>query len=172
MWGGWVVHNPSKRCFRKIPKAIEAKGESGENNIFFTRIDENEEDRLGKIIGYTLGFLPVKYLSVPLITKKLKKDDCKCLMDKIFGRISSWRNKFSSSVGRIVLIRLVLMSIQFYWSSIFMRPSSIHKKIERKIRAFLWSGVNLEKHKAKVARDEVCLPIKEGGLGIFRTKWH
>jgi len=41
------------------------------------------------------------------------------------------------------------------------------------MRSFLWSSSDMRTTKAKVAWDQVCLPKKEGGLGIKRiTKWN
>ena len=38
---------------------------------------------------------------------------------------------------------------------------------------FLWSGSDMRTNGAKVAWDQVCLPKKEGGLGIKRiTEWN
>lgn len=36
------------------------------------------------------GFLPVRYLGVPLISKKLFDKDCDALIQKISCRIDSW----------------------------------------------------------------------------------
>lgn len=36
--------------------------------------------------------------------------------------------------------------------------------------AFLWSGITMNSHKAKVAWEEVCKPKQEGGLGLRSLK--
>ena len=41
------------------------------------------------------------------------------------------------------------------------------------MKSFLWSGSDMRTIRAKVAWDQVCLPKKEGGLGIKRiTEWN
>jgi hypothetical protein len=41
------------------------------------------------------------------------------------------------------------------------------------MKSFLWSGSDMRTTEAKVAWDQVCLPKKEGGLGIKRiTEWN
>lgn len=52
----------------------------------------------------------------------------------------------------------------------FVLPLKVHKEIDASLRAFLWSGVEMNKHKARIAWDDVCVPKDEGGLGIMRSK--
>lgn len=47
-----------------------------------------------------------------------------------------------------------------------MLPKKLMKEIDVIMRKFLWGGADLRKTNAKVAWPEVCLPKKNGGLGI------
>lgn len=67
-------------------------------------------------------------------------------------------------------MKSVLMSIQMFWFFIFILPSMVHKEIESKLRVFLWSGVDLDCHKAKVVWEEMCTHCHEDGFGLMRTK--
>lgn len=49
--------------------------------------------------GLAQGSFPVRYLGVPLTTKKLRKQDYQPLLDKIHARFSSWTIKHLSFVG-------------------------------------------------------------------------
>nr|GEV45520.1 reverse transcriptase domain-containing protein [Tanacetum cinerariifolium] len=87
--------------------------------------------------------LRVKYLGVPLVSSRLIFRDCKELIDKVQNRVNDWKNKSLSIVGRLQLSNLfwdILMSF----------------------------GLRISRGKAKVAWEVVCLPKKEGGLGIRR----
>ncbi|KAK2655526.1 hypothetical protein Ddye_008578 [Dipteronia dyeriana] len=42
----------------------------------------------------------------------------------------------------------------------------ILKSIERKFQSFLWNGVEVISKGSKIARSDICVPKKEGGLGI------
>ena len=53
-----------------------------------------------------------------------------------------------------------------YCASVFILPKKVIKDIEQLIRNFLWSGNDLDPHKAKVAWRDICYPKKQGGLGI------
>ncbi|GKE60209.1 RNA-directed DNA polymerase, eukaryota, reverse transcriptase zinc-binding domain protein, partial [Tanacetum coccineum] len=67
--------------------------------------------------------LPVKYLGVPLITKRLRVKDCKSLVDK---------------------------SIQVYWATIFLLPQAVIDDINRLLKGFLWNQSDQANGKAKV----------------------
>nr|GFB95950.1 hypothetical protein [Tanacetum cinerariifolium] len=56
----------------------------------------------------------MKYLVVPLISKKLSLSDCKSLIENVETRINNWRNKLLSYAGGIQLIALVLSGMHQY----------------------------------------------------------
>ncbi|KAK3193242.1 hypothetical protein Dsin_024552 [Dipteronia sinensis] len=64
------------------------------------------------------------------------------------------------------LIISVLSSLQVFWASYLCLPIKILKIIERKFRSFLWKGVEGDSKGAKISWSDICLPKKEGGLGI------
>ncbi|KAJ0079093.1 hypothetical protein Patl1_24361 [Pistacia atlantica] len=88
------------------------------------------------------------------------------LLEKIDRRLNSWKNKFLFFAGRFQLVQSVLASMQVYWASIFVLPSSVTKAMEKKMRAFLWSGGDLVEAQVKVAWKDVCKPKSESGLGL------
>ncbi|XP_023638041.1 uncharacterized protein LOC111830437 [Capsella rubella] len=115
---------------------------------------------------FELGTLPVRYLGLPLLTKRLSLSDCLPLLEKIRSRISSWKNRFLSYAGRLQLLSSVIFSLTNFWISAFRLPSACIKEIEAICSAFLWSGPELSSTKAKVAWRDVCRPKEEGGLGL------
>ncbi|XP_039049215.1 uncharacterized protein LOC120190158 [Hibiscus syriacus] len=56
------------------------------------------------ITGFKLGSLPVRYLGVPLVSRKLTVKDCRSLIDKIKAKLNLWANKHLSFAGRLQLI--------------------------------------------------------------------
>ncbi|GKB89360.1 reverse transcriptase zinc-binding domain-containing protein, partial [Tanacetum coccineum] len=71
--------------------------------------------RTFKILPFAKGNLPMRYLGVPLISKRLGVKDCKSLTDKVKAKINHWKNKFLTYAGKLQLIASVLESIQSYW---------------------------------------------------------
>ncbi len=60
------------------------------------------------------GVLPVRYLGVPLISKRLSAVDCEVLITKISSRIDSWLVRKLSFAGRLQLMSSVLLSLQLF----------------------------------------------------------
>ncbi|XP_015162897.1 uncharacterized protein [Solanum tuberosum] len=70
-------------------------------------------------------------------------------------------------LGRVQLLKSVLLTVQIYWSQIFQLPKKVVEQIERICRTFLWTGsMNLSK-KALIAWDRMCMPMSAGGLNLL-----
>ncbi|GAV92754.1 zf-RVT domain-containing protein, partial [Cephalotus follicularis] len=117
-------------------------------------------------VQFTEGVLPVTYLGLPLITKRLSKNDCSPLVERITARANSWVSKSLSFAGRLQLVKATLASMQTYWSNVFLLPKHTIRQCERVLWVFLWGGQG----RGKVKWAEVCKPEMEGGLGIKDMK--
>ena len=127
-----------------------------------------ESSHIANTVGLQIGSLPIRYLRVPLSSKKMTRQDYKPLMDKILSRFSSWTVRNLSFAGRLQLIQSVVYSIISFWASIFILPNNCLEEIERMCSAFLWSGKHNSARGAKVSWESVCTPIVCGGLGLRR----
>ncbi|GKE14042.1 hypothetical protein Tco_1421619 [Tanacetum coccineum] len=125
---------------------------------------------LGRCLKSFIRFImKCETLNVVEEVKSLSRD-CKELMEKVKRRINDWKNKPLSLAGRAQLIRLVLAFMHIYWASVFILPSSLMLELEQLMRDFLWCQGEMRKGRAKVAWEVVCLPKREGGLGIHRLE--
>ena len=138
------------------------------STAYFCNVRSYVKNAILQVIPFVEGSLPVKYLGVPLVTTRLVFRDCKELVERLSNRIKDWKNKFLSFAGRLQLTQSVLSSMHIYWASVFILPSRIIYDLEQLMRSFLWGNGDGIKGKAKVAWEAVCLPKKEGGLGIRR----
>ena len=89
-----------------------------------------------------MGSLPVKYLGVPLVIRRLTAVDCAPLVKKITARIKGWAAKFFTYAGRLQRIQSVLFSVSNYWCSNFLLPKGVIKKINQICFAFFWKGTD------------------------------
>lgn len=76
---------------------------------------------------FTKGKVPFRYLGVPLSSKKLSISQCQTLLDRMLGRINTWKVKFLSYARRLQLVRSVLTSIQPFWAQIFLLQNKLLK---------------------------------------------
>ena len=65
-----------------------------------------------KETGFKIGSLPVRYLEVPLVVRRLTVKDCAHLVEKIIARVNCWSARLLSYTGRLQLIQAVLFSMQ------------------------------------------------------------
>ncbi|KAL7234527.1 hypothetical protein ACSBR1_018023 [Camellia fascicularis] len=118
------------------------------SHIFFSECEKKLRDEILQVCHFNEGSFPVRYLGVPLVSKKLKATDCDQLT-----------NKCLTYAGRAQLIQSVLFSMQVYWTSLFILPKK--------------SGCELKKYGAKVSWDRMCSPKNKGGLGFKSlTVWN
>nr|GEW10543.1 RNA-directed DNA polymerase, eukaryota, reverse transcriptase zinc-binding domain protein [Tanacetum cinerariifolium] len=95
----------------------------------------------------SVGKIPMKYLGVPLITKRLGSTECKHFIDKVKGKVEDWKNKYLSY--------------------------AVVKEIDKVLKGFLWCKGEIKRWKAKVDWKIVCSPKSQGGLGLrLFGKWN
>lgn len=55
-------------------------------------------------VGISQGSLPVRYLGLPLLPRKLRRGEYQPLVDKVRARVTSWTSRQLSFAGRLQLI--------------------------------------------------------------------
>lgn len=136
------------------------------SSFFASGMTEAETDLIKFSTGMPMGTLPVRYLGVPLCTKKLSLLNCEGLLQQIKTRLSSWSAKSLSFAGRLLLIKTVITGITTFWCSTFILPQACVKRINSLCGVFLWQGNIEQHHTARVSWEVVTKPKREGGLGI------
>ncbi|GJY36753.1 RNA-directed DNA polymerase, eukaryota, reverse transcriptase zinc-binding domain protein, partial [Tanacetum coccineum] len=129
----------------------------GKSVIFFGGIKEEERKDLLQILPFKCGKLPVRYLGVPLLAKRLSVQDCKMLIDIVESKINCWRNKILSYVGRIQLIASVLSSMQLYWASIYLLPNTVINDLDKLFKRFLLNAGDSARGKARILKNKKSL---------------
>ncbi|XP_039052584.1 uncharacterized protein LOC120194318 [Hibiscus syriacus] len=105
--------------------------------IFTCGIPRGELEQIRIATCFRVGHLPVRYLGVPLVTRKLSGTDCRALLDNIKGKLR----------------QLIL-------------PKGVIQDIERVYMRFFWKGNDSPAHGARVSWSHICSPKSEGGLGL------
>ncbi|CAA0406061.1 unnamed protein product [Arabidopsis thaliana] len=140
------------------------------STLYMAGVRDSERERILSSFPFESGTLPVRYLGLPLLTKRMTTSDYSPLIERIRERIGSWTAKHLSFAGRLQLISSVIHSLTNFWMSAFRLPSACTKEIDSLCSAFLWSGPELSSKKAKISWSEVCIPKEEGGLGLRSLK--
>ncbi|GAV82173.1 hypothetical protein CFOL_v3_25626 [Cephalotus follicularis] len=104
--------------------------------IFFCNTKRRTRRDILRRVNFNEGTLPVTYLGLPLITKRLSRTKCAPLIERITERVNSWINKGLSFAGRLQLIKSTLVNMQVYWYSVFLLPGNVIKECVRVLRTF------------------------------------
>ncbi|GJY52436.1 RNA-directed DNA polymerase, eukaryota, reverse transcriptase zinc-binding domain protein, partial [Tanacetum coccineum] len=108
------------------------------STIIFGSVKEEDRKEILDIMPFKVEKLPVRYLGVPLITKRIGVKECKSLTDKVKSKILK-KNKCLSYAGRLQLVASVLESIHVYWATVFLLPQAIIDEINSLLKGFLWN---------------------------------
>ncbi|KAM3220651.1 hypothetical protein P3L10_019919 [Capsicum annuum] len=111
---------------------------------------------------------PLTYLGCLIFYSKQNMSFYSDLIQKVLGRLQSWKGKLLSHGGRVVLISHVLQSMPIHLLSAVDPPDYVIKKLHKSFAQFFWSNSvgDRSRHWAKWL--ELCLPQDEGVLG-FRS---
>jgi len=109
---------------------------------------------------------PFKYLVVSIGGNLRKVEFWRPIIHDIESRLSMWKGKLLSMVGRLCLIKSVITTLPLFYMCFFKAPKLVRKTIRKIQSKFLW-GWNAEGKKIHwVAWNKVCKPHNEGGLGV------
>lgn len=143
-------------------------------------VNDAELQTYAEVLRCKTQKLPIKYLGMPLGVSPRLKSTWKEVITKVRLRLASWKRRYLSFEGRIVLIKSVLGSLPIFYMSLFKMPESVARSIESIQARFLWGGSDLKKKIHLVAWSKVTQPYSSGGLGIknirdmndaLLTKW-
>ena len=120
------------------------------------------------ILGTPIGTLPIWYLGLPLIERRLRTLDWQPILEKVEARLGGWQARLLSRSGRLVLLKAFLSAIPIYFMSVFRMPVGVRRRLEGAIQLFFWRGPSptATRGGALVAWSTVCRPISQGSLGI------
>lgn len=95
-------------------------------------------EQIGKEIGARGNGAFEKYLGLPSVVGRSKYNSFRSIKERIWARISNWKNHFLSQIRKEILIKTVLQVVPTYAMSVFKLPQRLCKKISILMAKFLW----------------------------------
>ncbi|XP_020270848.1 uncharacterized protein LOC109846037 [Asparagus officinalis] len=140
-------------------------------SIFYSGVSDETKHEISNSLGFPEGSLPIRYLGLPLISKRMSYIDCNPLLLKISNQFQScMNNKSLSYARRIQIIKSVILGIQNFWTSSYILPVKVLQKIDELCRCFLWGKLEHTSKPSLVSWSNVCVQKKNEGLGIFSAR--
>ncbi|KAA3485207.1 reverse transcriptase [Gossypium australe] len=97
-----------------------------------------EKEMVSRLLGVRVATNPEKYLGLPNMIGRRKKESFQNLLDRISMRIEGWSNRMLSLGGKEVFIKSVLQAIPIFAMSCFLLPNSLCKKMDSIFAKFWW----------------------------------
>lgn len=136
-------------------------------------LDQELIDQCVNVLGCRLESFPQNYLGLPLSASKLHSAVFRTYIDRTESFLSSWQASLLNTMGRVVLVNLVLDSQLVYAMSSISIPPTVIKEIDKRRRAFMWSGrAQTSSAKCLVAWENCCTTKELGGIGIREFGTH
>jgi hypothetical protein len=118
------------------------------------------------------GNMPFTYLGLPLGTTRPKIKDFLPLVQRVERRLIS-TSAFLSQAGKLEMVNSVLTSTVIYQCCTLKLHKGVVNQIDKYRKHCLWRGSDVNSRKpSKAAWPYVCLPKKEGGLGVLNLHTH
>ncbi|XP_010446110.1 PREDICTED: uncharacterized protein LOC104728885 [Camelina sativa] len=96
--------------FDEFVKLSGLKISMEKSTLFLAGVPASTADQISTWFSFAHGQFPIRYLGLPLITKKLTNADLAPLLEQLQQRIGSWTVRTLSFAGRLNLISSVLWS--------------------------------------------------------------
>lgn len=79
-------------CFQSFSQASGLIANQSKSSIYLGGVTHEIRQEIMNVLGFSYGEFPIRYLGVPLSTKRMSVLQCQPLIDKMLGRINSWPN--------------------------------------------------------------------------------
>jgi hypothetical protein len=104
---------------------------------FFVGCGDLDTSQVLADFGGTQGSFPCRYVGLPLGIKKPSRAELQIIMDKIAGRLKSWKGKLMDRSSHLILVNSVVTSIVVYHLTAFSSDKCFIKRIDKLRRGFL-----------------------------------
>jgi len=130
-------------------------------------INPGRAKELADSFGTTVSTFPQTYLGLPLSPTKVTVADCLPLLSPCDKHLSGWRASLLNRAGHLTLSSSVPSSVPIHYMLALEVPKTIIKAIDRRRRAFFWTGEgSCHGSKCLVAWESIQAAKENGGLGV------
>lgn len=108
-----------------------------------------------------------KYLGHPFCKFQSKSEAYRKVVEKLANKLTGWKQRVLSMVGRVVLIKSIAQAIPSFIMQTVMLPRGFLSKMDKSIRDFYWGIKESHSHNMYLKSwSTICLLKPIGGLGL------
>lgn len=109
------------------------------SSLFFSANASTDlKAEIKRILGMPEMDPKAKYLGLPAVWRKSKKDSMAFIEDKIYGKMQGWGDTQLNHAGKEVLIKSVIQTIPVYPFMCFKAPASLCSSLNSMVSNFWW----------------------------------
>lgn len=144
----------------------ELVANNSKSRIYLIGVTDDFRTLVVDSFDFSFERLSVKYLGMPLTSKRYTTADYDYLVERMTAHIRSWYARKVLYAARLQLVNSILMSISNYWSQTVILPKRAVNQINATYRSYLWHREADSRSPRNVNWEKVCRPKNEGGLDI------
>lgn len=107
-----------------------------------------------------------KYLRLPTYVGRSKKIVFQVIQDRVWKKVSGWKERCLSRAGREVLLKSIAQAIPTYAMQCFKIPEGVISAMNSICRNFWWGQKGDENKLALLSWKRLCTAKEAGGVGL------
>ncbi|GMJ04189.1 hypothetical protein HRI_004088000 [Hibiscus trionum] len=133
---------------------------------FSSNVSPEMKDVVGGLLGVRIADNAERYLGLPTMIGRNKREAFANLKDKTNTRVDCWSNRFLSMGGKEVFIKSVLQAIPIYAMQCFLFPLTLCTDLEAILNKFWWCNSGSKKGIHWSRWIDLCGSKEMGGMGF------
>ncbi|KAG7600499.1 Reverse transcriptase zinc-binding domain [Arabidopsis suecica] len=133
---------------------------------FSAKTNNGTKERVKKDLNIQKEGGQGKYLGLPELFGRKKKDLFSQIVDRIKQKALSWSSRFLSQAGKLIMLKSVLAAMPSYTMSCFKIPTNLCKRIQSALTRFWWDANSEKKKMCWVSWKKLTKSTQNGGLGF------
>jgi len=140
---------------------------TAKTTIFLSRNTSPEfRDYLNNLEGVTISARFDKYLGLPAMVGRSKKQSFASICGRVTAKLEGWKEKFLSQAGKEILLKAVIQALPTYCMSVFRLPLTLCKSLNALMNKFWWGNKSNQGRVHWMSWKRLGEPKNRGGMGF------
>ncbi|KAA3478183.1 reverse transcriptase [Gossypium australe] len=158
-----------KKILREYRECSGQKVNFDKSTVFFSSNTGNEDKMIvSQLLSVRSSNDPERYLGLPNMVGKRKKEAFQNLKDRFKQRIDNWSTRQLSQGGKEIFIKSILQAIPTFSMACFLLPKSLCSDLEKIVAKFWWQKGHGKRGIHWCMWKELCISKELGGMGFRR----